>query len=68
MKRLYKTTIVIWSETDPSGTMEIDEIASEAIDGQFYCSKQRTIRVDEPTTDPDWDQTSFFDKPDDEED
>jgi len=44
MGKLYKTTIVIWSERDPR-KMEIDQIAKEAVGGDFVCDKQDTVAV-----------------------
>jgi hypothetical protein len=70
MRPLYKTTIIIWSEYDPSATMEIDDIAREAMDGDSYCSKQDTVRVDDPSKDDNAPDMGFFgdDEDDDEED
>ncbi len=58
-KPLYKTTIVIWSDADVS-THDIDSIASDAMNGDSYCSKQETVRVEDPSSDKDWDGTEFF--------
>ena len=58
--KLYKTTIVIWSEDDPTNLMEIDALAQDAMNGESYCSKQETVRVEDPISDPDWDGTEFF--------
>lgn len=57
--KLYKTTIVIWSEYDPTNNIEIDDLARDAMSGESYCSKQKSEYVD-PRTDPDWDGTDFF--------
>lgn len=66
-KKLYKTTIVIWSEEDPSH-LELEDLARDATSGDSYCSKQELARVD-PLSDPDWDGTEFFGEyPDDEDD
>lgn len=65
--KLYKTTIVIWSERNPA-TMEIDELASAAVGGDAYCSKQEIETVEAPEKDPDWDGTEFFDNGNDLED
>lgn len=61
---MFKTTIVIWSDGDPAG-VEIDRLARDAIDGDSYCSKRELVIVDDPQSDPDWDGTDFFDRPDD---
>jgi hypothetical protein len=58
--RLFKTTIVIWSEYNPSGTVELEDLAREARSGDAYCSKQKTVSVDNVTKDSDWDGTEFF--------
>jgi len=57
--RLFKTTIVIWSDYDPKN-MEVDALASDAMDGQSYCSQQKTEEIKDVENDPDWDGTEFF--------
>jgi hypothetical protein len=64
-KPLYKTTIVIWSEYDPQ--VGIDYLARDAMQGEAYCSKQKSVAVQDPTLDPDWDGTEFFSTFDDDE-
>ncbi len=60
MKPLYKTTIIIWS--DYSGEdVELGDLASNATDGDAYCSVQRSEKIQDPKADPDWDGTEFFD-------
>ena len=61
MRPLYKTTIVIWSEYDPTEKYELKELANEAEQGDAYCSKMRATLIDKPHEDPDWDNTEFFD-------
>lgn len=63
---LYKTTAVIWSEFDPSGKIELSDLARRAEVDDCYCSKQVTELVKEPTKDPNWDGTEFFANYDDE--
>ncbi len=58
MKPLYKTTIVIWRTFDYD--MELDDLATEAMYGEAYCSKQETVKVENLNKDPDWDGTEFF--------
>lgn len=58
-KNLYKTTVVIWSDFDPSN-VEIDDLAQEAIKGESYCSVRRDVFVKDTDIDPDWDDTEFF--------
>lgn len=60
MKPLYKTTIVIWSEDDPTNKMELSELAREAESGDAYCSNMHSVRVTDPEVDLDWDGTEFF--------
>ena len=60
-KKLYKTTIIIWSDEDPTGKYELVDLAQEATDGLMYCSKQHTEAIKNPRKDPDWDGTEFFD-------
>ena len=61
MKQLFKSTIVIWSEFDPT-TVTLDYLAKQAIDGQAYCSLQDTKKVKDPRRDPDWDGSEFFEE------
>jgi hypothetical protein len=59
-KNLFKTTIVIWSDYDPSQEGDIDELAHDATYGDSYCSKESSVVVEDPEKDPDWDGTEFF--------
>jgi hypothetical protein len=56
---LYKTTITIWSEFDPS-QVELEDLAREAMRGAAYCSRQNVSHIENPSADPDWDGTEFF--------
>lgn len=58
-KKLFKTTIVIWSEDDPSN-VELTDLAFGATDGLAFCSKQKTELVEDRENDPDWVDTEFF--------
>lgn len=58
-KKLYKTTVVIWSEDDTSG-LELEEVFEETMWGMAYCSSQQSNLIDDPENDPDWDGTEFF--------
>ena len=62
-KPLYKSTIVIWSDYDPT-FVELESLAAQAVYGDAYCSKLIEEVVQEPTLDPDWDGTEFFDEGD----
>jgi hypothetical protein len=64
VKPLYKTTIVIWTDYDPT-PLELNDLAFQATEGDAYCSKQTWQRIEDPKTDPDWDGTEFFDKDED---
>ena len=67
MKTLFKTTIVIWTEEDPTDGAELVALARRARDGNAYCSKQVATKVEDPLSDPDWDNTEFFDDPTEDE-
>ncbi len=58
---MFKTTIVIWSDTDPSG-MSLSELGADAHSGDSYCSKQVTEEktAEDTLNDPEWDGTEFF--------
>jgi hypothetical protein len=59
--KLYKTTIVIWSEYDPTETtMDASILVHEAEVGEAYCSRMDVVGVDNPEQDADWDGTEFF--------
>lgn len=60
-KTLYKTTVIIWSDEDPTEKYELTDLAREATDGGMYCSKMHSEAVKNPKKDPDWDGTEFFD-------
>ena len=57
--KLYKTTIVVWTEYDPS-LKDLDSLGQDAMDGSAYCSKQETVLVADPIHDSDFDGTEFF--------
>jgi hypothetical protein len=58
-KDLYKTTIVIWSDEDPTYRSLI-RLAEEATDGNAFCSEQKIEFVSEPDNDPTFPDTEFF--------
>ena len=64
--KLFKTTIVIWSDYNPAGT-ELEDLARDSQSGDSYCSQQSTVFVDKLDDDPDWDGTEFFGIEDEEE-
>jgi hypothetical protein len=59
---MYKTTIVIWSDYDPSKS-DIDTLARDSISGQSYCSVRKSEHIQNHRSDNDWDGTEFFDEP-----
>lgn len=63
--QLYKTTIIIWTEHDPD-FLEIEPLARDATSGDSYCSAKRSVLIEDPKADPDWDGTDFFDAGDDD--
>lgn len=63
-QKLYKTTIVIWSEY-PTNNVSIEDLAREATRGDAYCSSQRCEGVSDPSKFPD---TEFFGDPEEDED
>jgi hypothetical protein len=63
MRRLYKTTIVIWSEYE-GDKVELVDLARAATNGDAYCSQQFSILVN-PEDDADWDGNEFFSDEDD---
>jgi len=65
--KLYKTTIVIWSESDPSqAPFELEDLARDATSGSSICTKMDTVQVDESERDEDWDGNEFFTDTEDE--
>ena len=60
--KLFKTTIVIWTESDPwVRKWELPDLAQQAMGGEGYCSKQLSEKVLDARDDPDWIETEFFD-------
>jgi hypothetical protein len=63
MVPLFKTTIIVWSEVDPQlYDWELEDLAREAVCGDSHCSKMTVVAVADPSTDPDWDGTDFFEE------
>ncbi len=63
MKPLYKTTIIVWSPYDPTGVCTLQDLAEDATasDGQSYCSRMSSARINSPEIDPDWTENECFD-------
>lgn len=67
--KLFKTTIVIWSDFHPGDEgLELEDLARDASSGESYCSKFNTEAVENPEADPAWDGTEFFDSDDEDYD
>jgi len=68
MKKLYKTTIVIWSNTNPE-ECDIEDIARETLCGDHFLAEHKIELVGDPTEDVDWNAGSedFFKGNDDEQ-
>lgn len=64
--KLWKTTLVIWSDSDPRG-MEASHLVREGEVGDAYISRSLHVFVDPAEGDPDWDGTEFFGVEDDAE-
>jgi hypothetical protein len=76
VRPLYKTTIVVWTDYDPTSPDadiemfddSLEKLMKEAREGAAYCSKQESVKVEDPLADPAWDNTEFFDDPTEDED
>lgn len=69
---LWKTVIVIWSEYNPTeegdeDSIDIEDLAFEASQGNAYCSHADTKLIKVPEKDPHWDGTEFFLETEDED-
>lgn len=45
MKKLFKTTVVILSEYDPTNLIELADLARDADSGESYCLSQSTEEI-----------------------
>lgn len=57
-KKLYKTTIEIWTDED-AGEWELETLAREATSGLAYCTVQKCEGVTDPKKFP---KTEFFEE------
>lgn len=55
--RLYRTTIVIWSE-NPTDFYDLQDLAYQAQEGEMFCQLQECEEVNDSEQFPD---TEFFD-------
>ena len=67
MRALVKHTIIIWSEPDLED-LSVEDIARQSTDGEAHCSSHTTQLIEDPTRDPDWEDTEFFGDGDEDED
>ena len=66
--QLYKTTVVIWTEYDPTESdPQLMDLRFHAENEFVHCSRMKCVRVAAPDKDPDWDATAFSDFEDDED-
>ena len=63
-QRMWKTSIVIWTDYNPSH-MELATLAREAESGDAFCAKMEIAEVQDVQKDPDWAETDFFGSVDD---
>ena len=56
MKKLYKTTIVIWADYDTSN-QDLEIISREATSGDCYCDSMDTEII---ANEAEWPDTEFF--------
>jgi hypothetical protein len=61
VKPLYKTTAVIWTESDPSkGEISLMDLPILAVHEYVWCSSTKSVRVADPEKDPEWNDTDFW--------
>jgi hypothetical protein len=61
VKPLYKTTAVIWTESDPSkGNFSLMDLPILAESEYVWCSSMKFVRVAEPEKDPSWNDIDFL--------
>ena len=60
---LYKTTIVVWTDFDPTGVSAIDLVddIGDNQHGRNYISFRNSRTMNDPEQDPHWDYTEHFD-------
>ena len=62
MKPLYKSTVILWTEHDPSKVdPQLMDLAFHAETEYVHCSTMKSVLVDEPEKDRAWNDTEFFD-------
>jgi len=62
MKPLFKSTIVVWTESDPSeGEFSLMDLPIMAEHEYVWCSSMKSVRVADPSEDREWNDTDFGD-------
>jgi len=63
VKPLYKTTAIIWTESDPSKSdFQLMDLPILAEHEYVWCSSMKSVRVAEPEKDREWNDTDFWDQ------
>jgi hypothetical protein len=64
VRPLYRTTAVIWTESDPSqrGEVSLMDLPILAEHEYVWCSSMKSVRVADPEKDPEWNDTDFWDE------
>ena len=57
--KLFKTTLVIWTDYDPTD-VRMSDLARDAESGDSYCSVNKMELIEDVQKDPHWDGTEFF--------
>lgn len=52
-KKLYKTTLVIWTEYDTDMVASLEDLAREATSGEGYCESSECYLITDPDAMPD---------------
>jgi hypothetical protein len=62
VKPLYKTTAVIWTESDPSrGNFSLMDLPILAEHEYVWCSSLKSVHVTDPSKDREWNDRDFWD-------
>jgi hypothetical protein len=61
VKALYKTTAIIWTESDPSrGNFSLMDLPILSENEYVWCSSMKTVMVADPAKDREWNDTDFW--------
>jgi len=62
LKPLYKSTVILWTEYDPSKVdPQLMDLRFHAENEYVHCSSIKSELVGEPEKDPTWNDMEFFD-------